>query len=98
MLAEALACGDQIFQNTRVTAAAYFTHANEMFCKGKKRPFLMLKEWLKISVPCTHLGMIPYTRLVLESLSSTALLLGTFPISQSALDHVRSPSSLTLVF
>lgn len=73
MLGEALACGDSIFH----PVAAYFTHANEIFRKEKKRPFSMLKEWLKISAPCTHLGMIPYTRLVLESLSSTALLLGT---------------------
>ena len=58
----------------------------------------MLKEWLKISTPCTHLGMIPYSCLDLESLSSTILLLGTFPTSQSALDCVRSPSSLMLVF
>ena len=57
----------------------------------------MLKEWLKISVHCTPLGMIPCTWLVLESLSSTVLL-GTFQLSQSALDRVRSHSSLMFMF
>lgn len=91
-----------MFNNILATLTTYFTYSVSMEYSIREKKdlffFFFAQEMVENICPHAHLGMIPYTRLVRESFSSTVLLRGNFQLSESAVDWVRSRSSLMFIF